>query len=115
MINRIKELRKERKISQEDLSKVMNVARSSISMYENGELDLSTDTLVKLSNYFNVSIDYILCRTDEKEINIVNARDIELMNDSNIKKLELFKDVDFKKLKKDHIRRLLDVINELTD
>lgn len=56
---KIKNLRKQRKITQEELAKAINVERSSIGKYETGTTP-SMDILVKIANYFETSIDYLL-------------------------------------------------------
>ena len=63
---RLKDLRKERKISQLKLSVDLNMNQNTISRYENMEREADYKTLVKLANYFGVSLDYLLGRTDEK-------------------------------------------------
>ena len=62
-MNRIKELRIEKNISQNDLAKLLNTSQQSISFYETGKRDPDTETLNVLSDYFNVSIDYLLCKS----------------------------------------------------
>lgn len=63
-MNRLKYLREEKNMLQEDLAKVLDVSQKTISNYETGERDMSTETLTKLSEYFNVSIDYLLGKSD---------------------------------------------------
>lgn len=59
--NRLKQLREERELKQEELGKILNVSRQSISNYENG-LRFPNDEkfLIKLANFFDVSLDYLL-------------------------------------------------------
>ena len=57
---RLKELRKENGITQSELAKSLNVSRSSIAMYENGERIPSYETLEVFSDFFYVSILYLL-------------------------------------------------------
>lgn len=57
---RLKELRKEYGITQSELAKNLNVSRSSIAMYENGDRIPSYETLEAISDFFNVSILYLL-------------------------------------------------------
>ena len=64
--NRLKELRKSKNITQIELSKKLNIIQSGYSKYEIGKNDIPTNILKKLSDYYNVSIDYILCRTENK-------------------------------------------------
>lgn len=63
-MNRIKQLREEFDFSQNDLAQKIGGAPSSIAMYEKGERKPSLEVLVKLSEIFNCSIDYILCKSD---------------------------------------------------
>ena len=57
---RLKDLRKKHKITQEDLAKIIGVERSSIGKYESSTTIPSNETLIKIANYFNVSTDYLL-------------------------------------------------------
>lgn len=57
--NRLKELRRSRKISQQRLAVELNVTQASISLYESGA-NIPTDILIALSKYFGASSDYIL-------------------------------------------------------
>jgi len=66
---RLKELRKKRKISQLKMAIDLNMNQNSISRYETGEREADYSTLILLADYFNVSIDYLLERTDNPEIN----------------------------------------------
>ena len=63
-IMRLKELRKNFGISQLKLAMDLNMNQNSISRYENGDREADYATLIKLADYFNVSIDYLLERTD---------------------------------------------------
>lgn len=61
---RLKELRKEKGISQVKLAMDLYVNQNTISRYENGEREAGYDMLIKIADYFNVSVDYLLERTD---------------------------------------------------
>ena len=61
---RLKELRKARKISQLKLALDLNMNQNTISRYETGEREADYATLIRLADYFNVSIDYLLERTN---------------------------------------------------
>lgn len=63
---RLKELRKERNISQLKLSLDLNMNQNSISRYENMEREADYETLIKFADYFDVSLDYLLGRIDKK-------------------------------------------------
>ena len=57
---RLKELRQERELKQAELAKEVDISLSIISMYENGLRKPGMDAIIALSNYFNVSTDYLL-------------------------------------------------------
>ena len=60
---RLKELRKEKNCTSKDLGKHLNFGGSAISNYESGRNEPSIDTLIKIAEYFDVSIDYLVGRT----------------------------------------------------
>ena len=66
---RLKELRKEKSITIEKLATDLGSAKSTISRYENGLREPKKDFLEMLSQYFDVSVDYLLGRTDERNLN----------------------------------------------
>ena len=63
-MNRLKLLREEKKLIQKDIAKLLNVSIPAVNQYESGKRDMSTDTVIKLAEYFNVSTDYLLGKTD---------------------------------------------------
>ena len=68
-MNRIKFLREELNLTQQELANKLNGAKSTVAMYENETRKPSLEILIKLSEIFNCSIDYILCKTDIRERN----------------------------------------------
>lgn len=64
---RLRELRKARGISQLKLSMDLSVSQNTISRYESGAREADYDMLIKLADYFHVSIDYLLERTDDPQ------------------------------------------------
>ena len=64
MTFRLKEIRKKKKISQLKLAIDLNMNQNTISRYENMERQADYETLVKFADYFDVSLDYLLGRTD---------------------------------------------------
>ncbi len=63
MENRIKDLRDDMDLRQSDLAKATGIDQRTISNYETGKTVPDAYALVQLANYFDVSIDYLLCRT----------------------------------------------------
>ena len=105
-MNRLKKLRLEKGLLQSDIAKILNKSDRIIGFYETGDRDMSTDTLSKLADFFNVSIDYLLGKSDirnpEEIKNIQHANagglDTEGLDEEDL--LELQKQVDYiKKLK----------------
>ncbi|KHO63394.1 SOS-response transcriptional repressors (RecA-mediated autopeptidases) [Thermoanaerobacter sp. YS13] len=70
-MNRIRDLRTEKGISQNELAKALGLTQQAISAYENGLREPDLETLNKIANYFNVSIDYLLGRTDIRNSDIL--------------------------------------------
>ena len=66
-MNRIKELRKEHKSTQEKLAAILGISRSAIAMYETEKCDLSNDILIACASFFDVSTDYLLGQSDIKK------------------------------------------------
>ncbi|WDU84241.1 helix-turn-helix domain-containing protein [Caloramator sp. Dgby_cultured_2] len=70
---RMKELRKEKNLSLDKLSEMLNTTKATLSRYENGLRVPNIEFVEKLANIFNVSVDYLLGKTDvrnQEEINI---------------------------------------------
>lgn len=86
-MNRIKELRNEKGLLQSDVAKYIGKSERIVGFYEKGERDPSTDTLIKLSELFDVSIDYILGKSDRRNTKKINLNDIDIAFASGIKGL----------------------------
>lgn len=69
MYKRIRDLREDHDLTQTDLAKILNCSQRSYSYYESGGHDIPTQTLIALADYYNVSVDYLLGRTDKKKVN----------------------------------------------
>lgn len=66
MVFRLKELREARHLSQLRLAtELLNLTQNSISRYENLEREAGYETLIRIADYFHVSLDYLLGRSDE--------------------------------------------------
>ena len=66
---RLREIRKEKGISQLKLALDLSTNQNTISRYETGEREPGIDELIKIADYFHVSVDYLLERTDNPKIN----------------------------------------------
>ena len=65
---RIRDLREDKDLTQKELAKALNCSQQVYSNYELGQRDIPTDILIKLSAFYNVSIDYILGISDNPKI-----------------------------------------------
>ncbi|MBD8922455.1 XRE family transcriptional regulator [bacterium] len=66
-MNRIKELREDHDLKQKDVAKILNVSQQQYARYELKENEMSYCQLIKLADFYNTSIDYILYVTDERK------------------------------------------------
>jgi transcriptional regulator with XRE-family HTH domain len=78
-MNRIKELRTEKGITQADLAKILKISDRAVGYYENGAREPDYSTLLKISEYFDVSIDYLLGASDIRNPNVDNKTDKEFV------------------------------------
>lgn len=69
MKNNLRKLRKEHNLTQVALQMQTGIEQALLSKFENGERIPPTESLMILADFYHVSIDYILCRTDKPEIN----------------------------------------------
>ena len=69
MKNNLKKLRKERNLTQVSLQMQTGIEQALLSKFERGERIPPTESLVVLADFYGVSIDYILCRTENPKIN----------------------------------------------
>ena len=65
----LRAIREDRDIKQKQVAEILNVSQNTYSQYETGVISLTAEVLIKLADYYNVSIDYILCRTENPQIN----------------------------------------------
>lgn len=66
---RLKELRERKNMTQTGLAMDLSLSQNSVSRYENGTHEADYATLIRIADYFNVSLDYLLERTDNPKIN----------------------------------------------
>ena len=65
MYKRIRDLREDHDLNQAQVAKILGMSQTGSSKYETGENDLPTAVLIKLSRFYDTSIDYLLGETDE--------------------------------------------------
>ena len=65
---RLKDLREDSDLKQKDIADYLHIKQNTYSQYENGQRQLPIDVLIRLSEYYNVSTDYILGLSDKKQV-----------------------------------------------
>ena len=68
MYKRIRDLREDNDLTQKEIDKLLNCSQQVYSNYELGQRDIPTDILIKLSKFYNVSVDYILGLTNNTKV-----------------------------------------------
>ena len=88
--NRLETLRKSINLSQEELAKILNIDRTSIAHYENNNSGRipRPDTLEQIADFFDVSIDYLLDRTDDRGVTASEERFISDTGDLSLAELQ---------------------------
>lgn len=112
--DKIKELRKSKRINQMTLSKYLNVSKGAIGMWETNKREPDIQTIKQIANYFNVSLDYLL-ENESKETNKKNQEKIK--SESNY---EITSEQNYEKILKlvlfDEIENITsDMINEVKE
>lgn len=68
MYQRIRNLREDNDLKQRELAEILNCSQRIYSNYERGDVDIPTEILIKLADYYNVSTDFILGRTNNPNL-----------------------------------------------
>ncbi len=89
---RLKKLRVEKGITQQELADIVGCSKVSISRYESGLREFGIEDIDKLCNYFNVDADYLLCLTNTK----ISQRDCDSSSDPHVDTSSLDKLTDIK-------------------
>ena len=79
-MTKLKELRKEHKLSMKELGKILGLSESTISLYEAGKREPDIKTLIKIADYFNVSVDFLLSRDETNKDEILDNHSLSMFN-----------------------------------
>lgn len=107
---RIKELRESLKMSQIDFGDIFGLSASAIGMYEQDRRHPDSETLSKFADYFNVSVDYLLGRTEFPNVNVYDKEKLtkELM-ELGINEMGLLKDLKLSDLTIEELKELAEL------
>lgn len=64
----LRNIREDRDLKQKDLAKILNVSQNTYSQYETGVISLTAEVLITLADYYQVSVDYLLDRTQDPSV-----------------------------------------------
>ena len=79
MLNeKIKELRKAKRVSQVEMASALGLTKQCVSNWENDNIQPSIEMLVKIADYFGVTTDYLLCRSETDVINVEGLSPVEI-------------------------------------
>ena len=82
--DQIKNLRMTKCLNQVEMAKILGVTKQSVSNWENENIMPSVDMLIKLSQFFNVSTDYLLGLTEKHALNTEGLSEIQIAHIQNI-------------------------------
>ena len=107
---RLTYLRKKRKMTQSALSKALGIARTTLSGYESGTREPDHETLQKIADYFEVSIDYLLGRTEEpkkvlSESSRILVDSLNLTDEETLNKIRF--EIDGKEIREEDIKEFI--------
>ena len=68
LFRNLRGIREDRDIKQKEIAAYLNVSQNTYSQYETGVISLTAEILIKIANYYNVSIDYLLDRTNNPKL-----------------------------------------------
>lgn len=107
MKNRIKEIRQEKKLSQKDLAKKLNISQQAISLYEKGDREPKLETWQKLADFFHVPKEYLMGLTNDRVTLTIN--DLNPAEEDAYKRITAMLSEDYPKgsISKNKIGRLL--------
>ena len=66
---RIRSLREDKDLTQKQMGEILSCSQRVYSNYERGDIDIPTNILIKIADFYNVSVDYLLNRTDNDKMN----------------------------------------------
>lgn len=66
-VSKLRDLREDNDLTQDELAKKLNITRSALGNYETGIREPDINLLIRIADFFNVTLDYLLCRTNDNK------------------------------------------------
>ena len=112
--DRIKQLRMENNLTQNQFAALFGLYDSTISQYENGKRVPEYDIIIKIANKFNVSIDWLLGRVENKELVLMDKNSLpDQLKQIGVEYIMLAKEMEDKDIPPEDVRKIFDAINIL--
>lgn len=109
---RLKQLRKAKKLTQKELGEIFGFSDSIITMYEKGAREPSAETLINLAEYFGVSMDYLVGRTDNPKMQIIQTSFLDNEKEHTLE-IEYEKENKEDMLTLKELEKLIDIVKKL--
>lgn len=106
MLKNIKKLRIDRGISQRQLADIVGVSQQSVNKYENHNIEPDIETLIRIADYYQTTVDYLIGRTDDS---LPYSYDDKTLSHDEMELIE-----SYRKLKEAQKRTLLQFLSEMT-
>lgn len=110
---RLKKLREQKEVYQKDVADYIGVSERVYGFYEAGRFPKDEIILTKLADYFNVTVDYLIGRTDEPNIELIDRGLPKQLLDEGIEAIGVFKDIKLVDLTTEDIQRLVDFAKQI--
>lgn len=69
IITRVRDLREDADLTQQEIAEYLSIKQTTYSKYELGKINIPIEVLMKLADYYKVSLDYLVGRSNKKEVN----------------------------------------------
>jgi len=112
--DKIKQLRQENKLTQYEFGALFGLYDSTISLYETGKRTPEYGIVMKIADHFNVSIDWLLGRVENKELIVIDQDNIpEALRDIGVEYLKLAMEMNQQSIPPDDVRKIIEAIKAL--
>ena len=112
--DKIRQLRKENNLTQHEFGALFDLYDSTISMYETGKRTPEYQTIVKIADHFNVSIDWLLGRVETRDLIVIDKENMpEALKNIGVEYLKLAMEMNQQSIPPDDVRKIIEAIKAL--